>query len=244
MSARACRAGASSSIRRRKRPSRRRESIIVGNTVLYGAIAGECYFRGVAGERFAVRNSGAIAVVEGDRRSRLRIYDRRHRRGDRRDRAQFRRRHVGRHRLCARRGRRFRRALQPVDGRARTGRGGRGADAAPPSFGRRSRRPRPRRRHGRHDPVRCRAAAPADRQSCALHRLEPRARRSWTTGTNICRNSARSCRSNIGARWPNSPRKRAASRCWRRASERAPGGARQGRRRFHWPTTDFGPWAR
>jgi glutamate synthase (NADPH) large chain len=40
-------------------------SIIVGNTVLYGAINGECYFRGVAGERFAVRNSGAIAVVEG-----------------------------------------------------------------------------------------------------------------------------------------------------------------------------------
>ncbi|MGI9525284.1 MAG: glutamate synthase large subunit [Hyphomicrobiaceae bacterium] len=40
-------------------------SIIIGNTVLYGAIAGECYFRGVAGERFAVRNSGAIAVVEG-----------------------------------------------------------------------------------------------------------------------------------------------------------------------------------
>jgi glutamate synthase (NADPH/NADH) large chain len=41
------------------------ESIILGNTVLYGAISGECYFRGVAGERFAVRNSGAIAVVEG-----------------------------------------------------------------------------------------------------------------------------------------------------------------------------------
>lgn len=41
------------------------ESIIIGNTVLYGAISGECYFRGVAGERFAVRNSGAIAVVEG-----------------------------------------------------------------------------------------------------------------------------------------------------------------------------------
>jgi len=41
------------------------ESIIVGNTVMYGAINGECYFRGVAGERFAVRNSGAIAVVEG-----------------------------------------------------------------------------------------------------------------------------------------------------------------------------------
>jgi glutamate synthase (NADPH/NADH) large chain len=41
------------------------ESIIVGNTVMYGAIEGECYFRGIAGERFAVRNSGAIAVVEG-----------------------------------------------------------------------------------------------------------------------------------------------------------------------------------
>jgi glutamate synthase (NADPH/NADH) large chain len=46
-----------------KAPAER--SIIVGNTVLYGAISGECYFRGVAGERFAVRNSGAIAVVEG-----------------------------------------------------------------------------------------------------------------------------------------------------------------------------------
>ncbi|MBL8539630.1 MAG: glutamate synthase subunit alpha [Betaproteobacteria bacterium] len=42
-----------------------RENIIVGNTVLYGAITGEAFFRGVAGERFAVRNSGAHAVVEG-----------------------------------------------------------------------------------------------------------------------------------------------------------------------------------
>ena len=41
------------------------ENIIVGNTVLYGAIAGEAYFSGVAGERFCVRNSGATAVVEG-----------------------------------------------------------------------------------------------------------------------------------------------------------------------------------
>jgi len=41
------------------------QNIIVGNTVLYGAISGECFFRGVAGERFAVRNSGAAAVVEG-----------------------------------------------------------------------------------------------------------------------------------------------------------------------------------
>ena len=41
------------------------DNIIIGNTVLYGAIAGEAYFNGVAGERFAVRNSGAVAVVEG-----------------------------------------------------------------------------------------------------------------------------------------------------------------------------------
>ena len=41
------------------------KSIIVGNTVLYGAISGQCYFRGIGGERFAVRNSGAWAVVEG-----------------------------------------------------------------------------------------------------------------------------------------------------------------------------------
>lgn len=41
------------------------DNIIVGNTVLYGAISGEAFFNGVAGERFAVRNSGATAVVEG-----------------------------------------------------------------------------------------------------------------------------------------------------------------------------------
>jgi glutamate synthase (ferredoxin) len=41
------------------------DNIIVGNVVLYGATSGEAYIRGVAGERFAVRNSGALAVVEG-----------------------------------------------------------------------------------------------------------------------------------------------------------------------------------
>jgi len=46
-------------------PIKAEENIIVGNTVLFGAIAGECYFNGIGGERFAVRNSGAIAVVEG-----------------------------------------------------------------------------------------------------------------------------------------------------------------------------------
>jgi glutamate synthase domain-containing protein 2/glutamate synthase domain-containing protein 1/glutamate synthase domain-containing protein 3 len=41
------------------------ENIIVGNTVLYGATSGQAFFNGIAGERFAVRNSGATAVVEG-----------------------------------------------------------------------------------------------------------------------------------------------------------------------------------
>jgi glutamate synthase (ferredoxin) len=41
------------------------ENIIIGNVALYGATAGEAYFRGIAGERFCVRNSGATAVVEG-----------------------------------------------------------------------------------------------------------------------------------------------------------------------------------
>ena len=65
MSARACRAGASSCASRKDARRDPTENIIVGNTVLYGAIAGEAYFQGVAGERFAVRNSGAVAVVEG-----------------------------------------------------------------------------------------------------------------------------------------------------------------------------------
>jgi glutamate synthase domain-containing protein 2/glutamate synthase domain-containing protein 1/glutamate synthase domain-containing protein 3 len=46
-------------------PARPEENIVIGNTVMYGAIEGEAYFRGVAGERFCVRNSGATAVVEG-----------------------------------------------------------------------------------------------------------------------------------------------------------------------------------
>jgi len=46
-------------------PAKPEENIIIGNTVMYGAIDGEAYFRGVAGERFCVRNSGATAVVEG-----------------------------------------------------------------------------------------------------------------------------------------------------------------------------------
>ena len=44
---------------------RSNENTIIGNTVLYGATAGALFAAGQAGERFAVRNSGAIAVVEG-----------------------------------------------------------------------------------------------------------------------------------------------------------------------------------
>jgi glutamate synthase domain-containing protein 3 len=42
-----------------------KENVIVGNTLLYGATAGEAFINGLSGERFAVRNSGAIAVIEG-----------------------------------------------------------------------------------------------------------------------------------------------------------------------------------
>jgi glutamate synthase domain-containing protein 3 len=48
-----------------KSPFLAHENIIVGNTVLYGATAGEVFINGIAGERFCVRNSGATAVVEG-----------------------------------------------------------------------------------------------------------------------------------------------------------------------------------
>ncbi len=46
-------------------PAKPEHNIVIGNTVMYGAIDGEAYFRGIAGERFCVRNSGASAVVEG-----------------------------------------------------------------------------------------------------------------------------------------------------------------------------------
>ncbi|MCG3177892.1 MAG: Ferredoxin-dependent glutamate synthase 1 [Phycisphaerae bacterium] len=46
-------------------PFEAHDNIIVGNTLLYGATSGECFINGLAGERFAVRNSGAVAVVEG-----------------------------------------------------------------------------------------------------------------------------------------------------------------------------------
>ena len=50
---------------RGRRPTAPRRTSSIGNTVLYGATSGRAFFRGLAGERFAVRNSGASAVVEG-----------------------------------------------------------------------------------------------------------------------------------------------------------------------------------
>jgi glutamate synthase (ferredoxin) len=64
-SARASAVAASSSIRRKVLTFAAEENIIAGNTALYGATSGELFLRGMAGERFAVRNSGVDTVVEG-----------------------------------------------------------------------------------------------------------------------------------------------------------------------------------
>ena len=61
----------------RHRRSCREDNVIIGNVAFYGATGGEAYIRGMAGERFCVRNSGVNAVVLGGRRSRLRVHDRR-----------------------------------------------------------------------------------------------------------------------------------------------------------------------
>ena len=57
--------GRSSSIRHANSGFVPEENILIGNVALYGATSGEAFLNGVAGERFAVRNSGATAVVEG-----------------------------------------------------------------------------------------------------------------------------------------------------------------------------------
>ena len=86
---------------------RAEENVIIGNVAFYGATGGEAYIRGMAGERFCVRNSGVNAVVAGGRRSRLRVHDRRPRGRAGADGQELRRGHVGRHRLRLRRGRRL-----------------------------------------------------------------------------------------------------------------------------------------
>ena len=141
--------------------SRAEENVIVGNTVLYGATAGRAFFRGLAGERFAVRNSGAQRRRRGRRRPRLRVHDRRPRRRARPDRAQLRRRHERRRRLRARRGRR--RSAARCNPRARSARAAR--------------------RGGRRRGPRARRGAPAR----APARRSPRA--CSPTGTRCCRAS-------------------------------------------------------
>ena len=158
------------------------ESIIVGNTVLYGAIEGECYFRGVAGERFAVRNSGAIAVVEGA--------------GD----------HCCEYMtggvvvVLGRTGRNFaagmsggiayvldeddtfRDPLQHGDGRARAD-ARRGSSGGEPLSSRQGPAvARPRRGAGRHEPARLRTPASAHHPPPAAHRLEARVRHPGRVG--------------------------------------------------------------
>ena len=98
------------------------DNVIIGNVALYGATSGEAFVRGVAGERFAVRNSGAQRGRRGRRRSRLRIHDRRPRRRPRTDRTELRRRDERRRRLRARSRRVVRPQLQPPDGRPRASR--------------------------------------------------------------------------------------------------------------------------
>ncbi len=148
------------------------ESIIVGNTVLYGAIEGEAYLRGVAGERFAVRNSGAVAVVEGA--------------GDHcceymtggivvvlgRTGRNFAAGMSRRRRLRHRRGRHVRKALQHGDGRARAGsfRRARQRERFPPH--RRSRSAWPCRCVCQPAWCRCRAPAYPDLTSRQTHRLD------------------------------------------------------------------------
>ena len=99
MSARASPAAPSSSGRCPPRPIVWADNVIIGNTCLYGATAGKLFAAGRAGERFAVRNSGAVDRGRGLRRQWLRVHDRRRRRDPGPGRRQFRRRHERRHGL-------------------------------------------------------------------------------------------------------------------------------------------------
>ena len=185
------------------------ENIIVGNTVLYGAIAGEAFFNGVAGERFAVRNSGAVAVVEGT--------------GD----------HGCEYMtggvvvVLGKTGRNFAAGMSggvayvyDVDGifaelcnrsmvdvvpisPDRDEEDGPAAAAAH-QRGQRS-------RHGRHAAPRCRTAARTARASSSPHRLEARARAARRSGGGARANSSRSCRA-ITPRALNNSRPTARSR--------------------------------
>ena len=95
---------------------RSEQNIIIGNVAFYGATGGEGYVRGVAGERFCVRNSGVHGGGRRRGRSRVRVHDRRPGGGAGAHGPQLRRRHERRDGLRARRGRQLRSALQPRNG--------------------------------------------------------------------------------------------------------------------------------
>ena len=176
-------------------PAKPEENIVIGNTVMYGAIAGEAYFRGVAGERFCVRNSGASAVVEGT--------------GDHgceymtggtvvvlgRTGRNFAAGMSGRHRLRLRRGRHVRHALQHRDGRAGAGADGRGADEGREGARGLRRRTAAARGRRRRD-----ARARPGRAPSALHREHARARDPRRLGRRAGGSSSRCSRTNTGAR--------------------------------------------
>ena len=193
-----------------KSAARPEDSIVIGNTALYGATEGECYFRGIAGERFAVRNSGAVAVVEGT--------------GD----------HGCEYMtggvvvVLGKTGRNFaagmsggiayvldedgsfesRCNMSMVVARA----GGRGGDASPSATTATAATSRPRawsrscRNLGNGDAERLQRA---DRRATRASPARPWRRTSSTTGRPTCPSSRRSCRSNIAGLSPSSKRKQA-----------------------------------
>ena len=166
-------------------------SMIVGNTVMYGAISGRVLLPRRRGRALRRPQLGGHRGGRGHGRPRLRIHDGRHRGGDRPDRAQLRGRHVGRHRLRARRGGRLPPPLQHGDGRAGDGPGRGRAEPPPVPPDGQLDGPAAGRRHGRHDAVRRRTAPAAHRHPRPADGLVQGAARSWTAGTRICRNSAR-----------------------------------------------------
>ena len=180
------RAGGRGQRLRRQGPLRRAPDHLSPAPVRHGAGRGQHHrrqYRALRGHqrRVLLPRGGRRALLRaqlrrhrrgrGRRRPRLRVHDRRHRRGPGAHRAQLRRRHVRRHRLCARRGRGLRGPLQPGHGGARAHpRRGRGPGGPRPP-GRRPGDPRSGGRQPRHDPARRHPPAAADRAPPALHQL-------------------------------------------------------------------------
>ena len=101
-------------------PFKPEDNIVIGNVAFYGATGGKAFVRGLAGERFAVRNSGAEAVVEGVGDHGCEYMTGGRRRHPRADGAQLRGRYERRRGLRAGRGEHLRLDVQPGDGRPRT----------------------------------------------------------------------------------------------------------------------------